>query len=379
MTAVKIKNLSISFGVIILIVIAAFIGKNRSDEAVMMKLSYYFPESLYKIVPAGDNKFILTDKYNKESFVYIGEGKGYNGNVRIVVHVDSDSTIQECLPLEHNETPSYFNKLDKHHFFKKITGNKINFLLNTNEIDVVSGATSSSRAVINAAKHAYLKGEQIIMTEHNFPKFGFLETIVSILLIIGIFITKVNLKNLKKVLLWLSLGLSVIILGFYYNQHITLSRITSLISGYFPSIIDEFYIYLLIFGSILIVLLTKKNIYCHSVCPFGSAQELLAKTGKAKTFRPSYYKFLKYVQHLLTLSVLLVALALDDPAITNYEVFGAFFQLTANTVIFTLLIIVVILSLFIKRPWCNFLCPIDSVFTYIKYTEKSISDLWKKK
>ncbi|MDY6800335.1 MAG: 4Fe-4S binding protein [Bacteroidota bacterium] len=148
--------------------------------------------------------------------------------------------------------------------------------------------------------------------------------------------------------------------------------------GNFPDWHKEFYFYILFIGSIAVVLINRKNIYCHSVCPFVAAQEILSKTGKAKAFRPAYYKKIKFVQRFIALAAVLLALALNNPVIANYEVFSAFFQLTANLILFGVLFIVIILSIFIKRPWCHFMCPIDSVFDYVKLTRKSITGLWKK-
>jgi len=171
--------------------------------------------------------------------------------------------------------------------------------------------------------------------------------------------------------------LSLILLGFVYNQHITLSRISAILNGYFPGINNELYFYILLFGSILIIIITRKNIYCHSVCPFGVVQDILAGMGNTKPFRPGYYKQLKTLQRLVMLAALLISLAFNNPALAQYEVFGAFFQLTANSIIFGILFISIVLSLFVTRPWCNFLCPIDSVFAYIKLTRNSIVELWK--
>ncbi|RLD79623.1 MAG: hypothetical protein DRJ10_08570, partial [Bacteroidetes bacterium] len=361
-----------------LIVVASFIGRNRAQESQKQLIEKHFPDTLYHLKSINANKWILHNKTTKkENFLYMGEGLGYNGKLYVLVQTDLDKLIDQVIPLAHHETPSFFKKLNKNHFYRQISGKEIKTFLENEPIDVISGATISSKAVMQAIQNAYSKAEDISISQTNYPVFGFLEFFVLFLLIIGFLIVKIKNVKLKKNLLWISMLLSVIVLGFVYNQHITLSRISAILNGYFPSLSNELYYYILLFGSILIILLTKKNTYCHSVCPFGVAQELLAKIGNAKPFRPKYYQQLKFMQGLITLLALLVSLALDNPTLAQYEVFGAFFQLTANSIIFAVLFINIVLSLFVHKPWCNFMCPIDRFFAYIKLTRKSITDIWK--
>lgn len=363
----------------ILILLASLIGRNRAQESQKQLLAKHFPDTLYNLEPINTSKWLVRSKVgNNESNIYIGEGNGYNGKVSVLVKTGADTVIDNVIILTHNETVSYFKKLGTNNFFKKITGKDVFTFLEKEPVDVISGATISSIAVIQAIQVGYSNGENILFAQPTYPKFGLLEILVLLLLTMGLIIVKIKNKKIKKYLLWASMLLSFILLGLVYNQHITLSRVSAILNGYFPSLYNELYFYILLFGSILIILLTRKNIYCHSVCPFGVAQGILAKTGNAKTYRPKYYNHLKLLQGFIALVVLLISLALNNPTIAQYEVFGAFFQLTANTFLFGLLFIVIILSLFIYKPWCNFMCPIDSVFTYIDHSRKSIVKIWKK-
>jgi len=373
------RNFLKVLGIAILILLASFIGRHRAQESQKQILSTYFPDSIYQITPVNDSKwFVYNKSFEKESYIYFGEGLGYNGKVHVLVQTGLDKLILRVIPVKHHESPSFYKKLGKNQYFEKKRGKDISQFLEDKTIDIVSGATISSKAVNQAIQNGYSKGENITITQLSYPVFGFLEYLVSGLLIAGFFITKIKARRLKRSLLWISMILSFVLLGLNFNQHITLSRISAMLSGYFPGLNNELYFYILVFGSILILLSTRKNIYCHSVCPFGVAQEILAKTGNAKPFRPKYLKKLKLLQRLIALTAILISLALNNPALAQYEIFGAFFQLTANTIIFGVLIIIIVLSLFIIRPWCNFMCPIDSGFEYLKFSRKSIVELWKK-
>lgn len=374
------RNLLKVIVIAILILLASLIGRNRAQESQKQLITKYFPNTHYYLEPVNTSKWIVHSKSDeKDSYIYAGEGFGYNGKVSVLVQTCLDKIIYTVIPLVHHETPSFFKKLERNGFFDKMSGKEIKIFLENEPIDVISGATISSKAVMQAIQSSYSKAENIPISQSTYPVFGLLEILVLSLLISGLLIAKIKNRKLKRYFLWTSMILSFALLGLVYNQHITLSRISAILNGYFPSLYNELYFYILLFGSILIILFTRKNIYCHSVCPFGVAQAILAKTGNAKTFHPKYYKYLKLFQGLIALTVLLISLALNNPTLAQYEVFGAFFQLTANSILFGVLFIVIVLSLFIYKPWCNFMCPIDSVFRYLDLSGKSITEVWNKK
>jgi polyferredoxin len=168
----------------------------------------------------------------------------------------------------------------------------------------------------------------------------------------------------------------VVYLGFYLGQLLTLPRFITVFTGYLPDIGTEFYIILIVVFATLAVLFSGKNLYCKSVCPFGAAQDIIGHIGGAKAFRPKRYRIFKSLQWGITLAAILLALSINNPGVAEYSVFGAFFQLTAASTIFILLIITIALSLFIKRPWCNYLCPIDGVFAYFRTLRRALLNLF---
>lgn len=372
---IKFRNQLLWLVITLLITLAVFMGKSRSEQSVIQLLQSNLSEYDLDLRPVNNNKWIAE---GNNGILYLGSGLGYNGEVKVIIHVDSDGTIKKILPVYHQETPSYFKKIEKKLFFEHFTGKNISDFQKKQSVDVISGATITSNAIIDAVKTGYAEGENIQLTQNRVPVFGLLEMIIIYLFITGWLIVKIKNAKAKNYLRWISIFISFVVLGFVYNQPITYSRLTTFLLGNRPDFYKEISFYILLVGSIVFILFTRKNVYCHSVCPFGAAQEILAKTGRAKAFRPQQYKKLKFIQRGIALIVILVALAFNNPVIANYEVFSPFFQLTANAILFAVLFIVIILSLFIKRPWCHFMCPIDSVFDYVKLTRKSFSGLWKK-
>lgn len=366
-------------GIALVVILASVYGKNRYEESQKHLLEEIFPASKYSLEQINGNKWHLSSSDLQSSwFLYIGHGKGYNGPVTIMAQTDNEEKIIQLIITANHETPSYFQKLEKNNFLKTATRVGIRDYLSGEPVNTVSGATITSRAIMQGIRNAYSKGENISMSESNRPSFGTLEIIILFLLIVGFLMQWIRNRKANQILLWSSLIISFVFLGFVYNQPVTISRIIAVLNGYLPEVRHEFYLYILLGGSILTLIFTGKNIYCHSVCPFGAAQEILGKTGRSKTFHPGYYRKLKYLQWTITFVAVIAALLLNNPSVAQYEVFGAFFHLTASNILFAVLIIVIILSLFIRRPWCNFMCPVSSFFAYIALVRKIILRLWRK-
>lgn len=374
----KYDRLFIMAGIAILIIVAQIVGTHRYRGQLITQIEKHLDLSEMNIRQINSNKWNYTDVNNRLiGSIYYGSGKGYNGLIHLLVLTDELERIIEVELIQHNETPSYFHKIENASFIRNLTNEDIQHLMETDDPDVVSGATISSRAILYAIKSGYSEGEQIRYSNLAFPELGILEITILFLLLTSLVILKTKRRRTQRFLWWLSLIVSFVFLGFIFNQPITLSRITAILTGYFPSLHVELYLYILLIGSVVIVLFTNRNTYCHSVCPFGAAQEIIAVIGKAKPYRPKYFRYLKNLQWSMAFIALLLALIFGNPSLAQYEVFGAFFQLTAGSLLFIALFIVIILSLFIKRPWCHFMCPVDGFFTYLKLVRKTIQTVWK--
>ena len=123
----------------------------------------------------------------------------------------------------------------------------------------------------------------------------------------------------------------------------------------------------------------NKNSYCYWFCPFGGAQDCMGAIGGAKITGPTKYRrHLLWVPRGLAWLAIILALLFRNPGISSYEVFGTLFDFTGSTVMFALLGIVMVMSLFVKRPWCNYLCPLDPVYGIIRLTRGWVLELWQK-
>ncbi len=156
------------------------------------------------------------------------------------------------------------------------------------------------------------------------------------------------------------------ILGFWFSVPLTLSKINSFLLGYFPDWHTQLYWYLLIGGFVLSIVVTRKNIYCSWICPLGGLQECFGVVGAAKPrFSRRFNRIMKWVQRGVALLAVLLALYFRNPVKLNYEIFGVALSLTGATYLFAMTGLFMMASIFIKRPWCNYLCPIIPVSDFI--------------
>jgi electron transport complex, RnfABCDGE type, G subunit len=86
-------------------------------------------------------------------------GSGYSGYIRIIAGVDLDGTIEGVAVLEHSETPGLGARINEIKpgdsepwFLKQFKGKSVRTIAVKKDIDAITGATISSRAVTDAIR-----------------------------------------------------------------------------------------------------------------------------------------------------------------------------------------------------------------------------------
>lgn len=171
----------------------------------------------------------------------------------------------------------------------------------------------------------------------------------------------------------------LVVLGFIYTRPLTLSDVSKFLMGFWPQWQTNLYWYILIGGILFVFTVDNKNPYCEWFCPFGAAQECMGAIAGARAVSPGRFKlFLKWLQRGLAWLALMLALLFRNPGLTSYEVFGTFFDLEGNTLQFALLILVLVVSLFVRRPWCHYLCPLRPVTDFYRLLRNWIIESWNR-
>ena len=318
-------------------------------------------------------------------YITTAKSNGYNGPMTVAVGVDIDGKVIGIAVVRENETPSYIQEVLDSNFIDSLIGKYFTeeFRL-YRDVDGISGATFTCRAI---AKAVLLGSRQIAEDQLNMTtaeiekaeiKFGFPEITLLALFFTGYIGHRKEFKY-KKQIRWVSMITGLVVLGFIYNLPLTLADINKLLLGFWPTWQTHLYWYLLLGGILFVFTADNKNPYCEWFCPFGAAQECMAVLGDARNISPGRYRnTLLWVQRGLAWLAIVLALIYRNPGLTSYEIFGTLFDFIGSTWQFALFGIILIASLFIHRPWCNYLCPIRPVMSLYRTFRKWMIERWKK-
>lgn len=123
----------------------------------------------------------------------------------------------------------------------------------------------------------------------------------------------------------------------------------------------------ILMGLSMIVAVLFGTIFCGYICPFGSFQEWIGKLGKklfpkrynrmvpAKIDRP--LRYLRYAVLIMVLYQTAVSAKLVFQSVDPYYALFNFFTDEVAVSAYIMLGVILVLSLFIERPWCKYLCP----------------------
>ncbi len=116
------------------------------------------PETSREVEQTTTQIFVGFDAQDKAlGYAFVGEGPGYGGAVRILVGVDGESgEILNLAVLNHAETPGLGSKIEEASFRNQFKGKTLDDPIAIGrDIDGISGATVSSRAVAEAVRRGF--------------------------------------------------------------------------------------------------------------------------------------------------------------------------------------------------------------------------------
>ena len=318
-------------------------------------------------------------------YAALGEASGYGGPLEVLVGVTPDGAISGVTIVAQRESPGFFRLIENNEFLQQFDGSTVRDPLAVGaDIDGVSGATISSeglaRSVQGAARLIAARGLEISLPPvRRQVEFGLPEVILLLLFAAGYAGHKVRNGAWKRRVRWGTLLTGMIFLGFVYTLPFTITMVVSLLSGFWPDWHSNLYWYLLVGGILFATTVDGKNPYCNWFCPFGAVQECMAKISGAKLYRPRDLNApLKWLQRGLALSAIVLGLLLRRPGVSSYEPFGTLFDLRGVGLEWLFLIVVLLVSLLMYRPFCNYLCPLDAVVEFVAAGRRWIKEGWTK-
>ncbi len=298
----------------------------------------------------------------------IAEAQGYSGAIKLGVRYTKGGEIVDVTVFSQTETPAFFDRVIKARFLSQYIGKSVknNCALSDaeNGVDVaaVSGATISCRGINNAVNNA----NQLACTQYFKTHIRIESKALTITwndaVLLGLFLAAIILSftcwQYKKQALFVLKLLSLVFIGFVSKALLSITHFNNLIVGNFTD--NNLYWYVIVVMFIFSILVLGRNLYFAYLCPFGILQDYFGKL-PTKKFKIRNRPIYKWPAILATIGLLSYGALFNQPGILGYEVFSAFFHFHYTNILFYLALVVLILSIFIKRFWCRFLCPVGVI------------------
>lgn len=289
--------------------------------------------------------------------------KGYGGEIHAVVGMDTKGVITGIEILRHNETPFYFGLLEEAGFFQDLKGHRIED--GYKGIPLVAGATVSSRALMKDVIGGAVKiarerlGIKPEIEEEGLWREKILSSFIFLVFLLGF----LGVKLRKRFLFWISSISSLFLIGVYLNASFSLTDISRIFSS-LPS--PENLSVIILYFSVLLTAVIRPPLYCRCICPYGTLVEVAGKVGKAvKIESPAVARFASFFREFMGVTLLSLFFLTGASFFLYVEPFQWFFSFKGSFIMWVFALCGILLSLFVKRFWCIFLCPTGGILNRI--------------
>ena len=307
--------------------------------------------------------------------------QGYGGPVPLKIHI-KDGRVAAVEAEPNAESPDFFNRAKEllNHWQNKSVDEAL-----AEEVDAVSGATFSSKAIIANMQRglAYAKQRGQWGEDGSIGAFGTsaspieggsagaLETsappIVALIVVLLGAIVPLFYNNRRLHLV--QLAVNVVVLGLWTGTFVSYTLFLRIFAGGVSlSAIGALAAPLLMLIVALIYPLAgRSGHYCANICPFGSAQELAGKLSRRKLrITPRVLKLLSVLRNLLWGVLMALLLTGTCTAWIDYELFTAFLYSSASVWVTVLAALFIVLSVWVPRPYCRFVCPTGALIKSVE-------------
>lgn len=283
---------------------------------------------------------------------------GYGGNVPLEIYL-KDGKILKIKALKNSETPEFFAQASK--LLTAWNGKTVDDAQKMN-VDGVSGATYSSRGIIGNVQRGLQYAAKNAVKSSPFDNMDFsaknIAGLVVVLMgaIIPLFYRKKRYRTVQLVL-------NVVVLGLWCGTFLSYLLMVGYMSTGINILFSVIPIIMLI-TAFVYPLFGKRSHYCTYICPCGSLQELAGRVNKHNKLKmkPETVKMLGKFREILWAVLMMMMLVGVGFEWMDYEIFSAFIITSASATVLVLAAIFMILSVFVPRPYCRFVCPTGTLF-----------------
>lgn len=301
--------------------------------------------------------------------------QGYGGPVPLKIHIGKDGKLTAIEAEPNAESPSFFDRAKE--LFSRWQGKTIDEAM-AEDVDAVSGATFSSKAIIRnvqrglayAKQHGLAdggKGAQEESAERTVATGWTLGSIVALIAVLLGAIVPLFTNNRRLHLV--QLVVNVVVLGLWTGTFVSYTLFLRLFAGgvSLSAIGTLAAPLLMLIVALLYPLAGRSGHYCAHVCPFGSAQELAGKLSRRKLrITPRVLRVLTALRNLLWGVLMALLLTGTCTAWIDYELFTAFIYSSASVWVIVLAVLFLVLSVWVPRPYCRFVCPTGALMKSVE-------------
>ncbi len=335
------------------------LGSQRPEPDLYPFLKRCWPGADFR--PLAGGRFEVRRQGETLGFAAAGSAGGYGGPITLAVATDPEGRIARVALLEYRDTPDLMRSSRR--LLESLLGKRWGEPFRVGaDVDGITGATFSSRGIVEAAGAAVSAiGERSARAGARPVDFGAAEaTLVLLFALAGYGRHNRRLPARRRSLLrGATLLLSLATLGFLFDRPWVIAFPLRLLAGDWPPWQTHLYGYLLLCGLLFVFDRSGRGPWCPWICPFGAAQDLAGRlTGARRRRMPAGLTF-TWVKRLLVAVAVALGLAYRAPGAASYEVFGALFRGNGTGFQISILVLVLLVALFVGRPFCHWLCPVD--------------------
>jgi len=137
----------------------------QKELKIQRMLNQLFPEMSAYDFDESTEIYTITSDGSKVGYAFLAIGTGYGGEIDIVVGLENRTTMRGIAVISHAETPGLGDKILLPNFTDRFVGldtGEINLTRDGGKVDAITGATISSRAVVDSVRAATMAKAELI-------------------------------------------------------------------------------------------------------------------------------------------------------------------------------------------------------------------------
>ncbi len=310
-----------------------------------------------------------------ESTELASDVRGFAGPVPVEVEV-RDGLVSRVAPkLPNAETPGFFGMLESAGLWHAWDGLPVGVAA-TSQVDAVTSATFSSKAAIAnvraaLAEAARRQGEEAPPADGTGEADGAepssipAKTLAALAVLVAAAVLPLFVKSRRY--RTVQLALDVAVLGLWSGLFLSTARLAGWMESGLAGGAEGIAALLMLAMAFLYPVFGRQAHYCMQVCPFGAAQELAGRLPVRKwKLPPKLVRGLTILRRVLWWGLMVSLVTGLWAGWMDWELFGAFAWKAVPHVVLALAVVFLVLSVFVPRAYCRFVCPTGSLF---KFTE----------